>query len=197
MPSKSAGVSGVRVYPLTARRWRHLEQLFGERGACGGCWCMWWRVTRSRFDKQKGEGNRKAFKKIVASGEVPGLLAYAEGKPVAWCALSRRETYSTLQRSRILQRVDGEPVWSVVCFFVAKPFRRRGMTVKLLQAAIEYARKRGARILEGYPMEPRQTDMPAVFAFTGLAAAFRRAGFKEVVRRSETRPIMRYLIRRR
>lgn len=155
---------------------------------------MWWRLSRSQFNKQKGEGNRKGLKKIVDSGEVPGLLAYAEGEPIGWCAVAPRERFLALERSRILKRVDEEPVWSVVCFFVAKPFRQKGVTVKLLKAAVEYAQKHGAKIVEGYPIEPKKTKMPDVFAYTGLASAFRQAGFVEVLRRSETRPIMRYFI---
>jgi len=192
----------LEFHPVTVKRWKDLVSLFGERGACGGCWCMWWRLSRSQFNKQKGEGNRKALKKIVDSGEIPGILAYADGEPIGWCSVAPRERFSTLERSRILKRVvenpaeggDEKPVWSVVCFFVAKPFRRKGVTVKLLKAAVEYAKKRGAKIVEGYPIEPKKGKMPDVFANTGLASAFRQAGFVEVLRRSETRPIMRYLV---
>ena len=178
------------VHPLTPARWQDLEELFGKRGACGGCWCMWWRLKRSEFVKQKGAGNKRALKKIVDSGEVPGLLAYQKGKPIAWCAISPRERLSALERSRVLKRVDERPVWSVPCFFVAKPCRRQGVTAKLLLAAKQYARRQGAAIVEGYPVEPGKT-MPDVFAWTGFASAFRRAGFAEALRRSKKRPIMR------
>jgi GNAT superfamily N-acetyltransferase len=100
-----------------------------------------------------------------------------------------------MARSRILQPVDVQPVWSVSCLFVAKPYRRRGLSVRLLNAAADYARRRGGHIVEGYPVEPRQGDMPDPFVWTGLASAFRRAGFTEVARRSETRPIMRRELR--
>ena len=202
MLSKTTLSPILEFHPVTVKRWKDLVSLFGERGACGGCWCMWWRLSRSQFNKQKGEGNRKALKKIVDSGEIPGILAYADGEPIGWCSVAPRERFSTLERSRILKRVvenpaeggDEKPVWSVVCFFVAKPFRRKGVTVKLLKAAVEYAKKRGAKIVEGYPIEPKKGKMPDVFANTGLASAFRQAGFVEVLRRSETRPIMRYLV---
>jgi GNAT superfamily N-acetyltransferase len=156
---------------------------------------MYWIRKRSVFDKQKGAGNKRALKKKVSDGEDLGLIAYAGREPVGWCALGPRERYSVLARSRILKPVDELPVWSVVCFFVVKSFRRSGVTVELLRAAARHARKRGARILEGYPVEPKKNPMPDVFAWTGLAAAFRKAGFKEVLRRSDTRPIMRYRIR--
>jgi GNAT superfamily N-acetyltransferase len=181
-------------HPLTPERWPDLERLFGPRGACGGCWCMYWRLRRSEFDQRKGEGNRLAFKAIVKAGERPGLLAYAAGEPAGWCALSPRPAFSALERSRILKPVDDLPVWSVVCFFVAKPYRRRGVTVRLLKAAVEYAGEHGAQMVEGYPVEPKQGQTPDAFVYTGLASAFRAAGFVEVARRSETRPVMRRTI---
>ncbi|MBI4494381.1 MAG: GNAT family N-acetyltransferase [Chloroflexi bacterium] len=183
----------LEYYPLTPERWPDLEKLFGERGACGGCWCMWWRLARSAYARQRGEANKRALKVLVEAGEVPGLLVYAEGQPIAWCSVAPRTAYPTLERSRTLKRLDAEPVWSVMCFFVARPFRGQGVTVPLLAAAVAYARQHGATIVEGYPVEPRTARMPDVFASTGLASAFRKVGFLEVLRRSETRPIMRYV----
>ena len=193
MPSPSTSLD-LEIHPLTPDRWPDLETLFGERGATGGCWCMYWRLKRSEFEAGKGEGNRQAFKQVVESGQPPGLLAYAERQPVGWCALGPRADYSTLGRSRVLKPVDDQPVWSVVCFFIAKPLRRKGVTEALLRAAVEYAGERGVKIVEGYPYEPKTDRMPDVFAYTGLASTFRKVGFVEVLRRSETRPIMRYII---
>jgi GNAT superfamily N-acetyltransferase len=184
----------LEFHPLTTARWADLEKLFGERGACGGCWCMWWKLKRSDFLKQRGEGNRRALKSIVDSGVVPGILAYAEGEPVGWCAVAPREAYPALERSRVLKRVDDKQVWSVVCFFVAKHFRGKGATLKLLEAALKYVREHGGKIVEGYPIEPKKGRISNASAYTGLASTFRKAGFVEVARRSENRPIMRFLI---
>jgi GNAT superfamily N-acetyltransferase len=193
MSSTHVDIPDLEFRPLTPERWADLEDLFGERGACGGCWCMWWRLKRSEFMRQRGDANKRAMKKIVDSGEVPGILAYASGDPIAWCSVAPRQAYPTLERSRLLKRLDDKPVWSIVCFFVAKPFRGKGVTIKLLEAATKYARKRGGKIVEGYPKEPQKGKIPDAFAYTGLASAFRRAGFVEVLRRSETRPIMRQI----
>jgi|SRR5579885_2212340 len=191
MPArKSAPSLKLTIEPVTPERWDDLELLFGERGACAGCWCMWWRLPRAKFVAQKGEANRKALKRIVASAEIPGLIAYHEGEPIGWCALAPRSAYPRLANSRILQPIDEQPVWSVTCFFVARPFRRRGVTGKLLRAAIDHARRSGARVLEGYPVDPK-AEGADTFLYTGLASAFLAAGFKEVARRSPTRPIMR------
>lgn len=187
-------VSELTFYPLTSERWIDLEKLFGEQGACDGCWCMWWRLKRSQFMQQKGERNKMALKNLVDSGEIPGILAYANGEPIGWCSIAPREVYASLNRSRVLKRVNDELVWSIVCFFIAKPFRGLGLTEKLLKAAIEHARKHGATIVEGYPIEPKKGRVPDAFAYTGLASTFRKVGFFEVIRRSETRPIMRYII---
>jgi GNAT superfamily N-acetyltransferase len=184
----------VDYLPLTSERWPDFEKLFGERGACGGCWCMWWRLKRSEYERQKGEGNRKAMKDIVDKGEIPGILAYVKGTPVAWCSIAPRSQFSMLSRSRILKQIDEKPVWSIVCFFIKKGWRNRGLSIKLLSKAIEYVKKQGGQVVEGYPIEPKKDRMPDVFASTGLASAFRQVGFIECARRSETRPIMRYQI---
>ena len=195
--SENAPLPALKILPLTPARWGDLELLFGERGACGGCWCMYWRLTRSEYEKKKGLGNKKALRRIVDSGRPPGLLAYAGGKPVAWCAVGPRGIYPVLERSRILARIDDEPTWSVTCFFVVRPFRRQGITFQLLKAAVDFAGRKGARVVEGYPVEPKKGSLPDVFAYTGLPSAYRKAGFVEVLRRSETRPIMRYFVGRR
>jgi GNAT superfamily N-acetyltransferase len=178
-------------HPLTPERWSDLEKLFGPRGACGGCWCMWWRLARSEFTKLKGTGNRRAFRKIVESRAEPGILAYHDGEPVGWCAIAPRAQYPVIERSRTLKAIDDQRVWSVSCFFIARPFRGQGVAEALLQAAVKFARQKGAKIVEGYPVEARKGRLPDAFAWTGVPPIFQAAGFREVARRSPTRPIMR------
>ena len=186
--------SHLVVKPLTAGRWSDFETLFGPRGACGGCWCMWWRETHAEFERRKGEGNKRAMRRIISLGEVPGIIGYLEGEPVAWCSVTPRERFPRLERSRILKRIDEEPAWSVVCFYIAKQYRKLGLSLMMLEEAVRYAASNGARIVEGYPVEPKKGSTADVFAYTGLARVFRSAGFSEVARRSETRPFMRFLI---
>ena len=188
----------AKIVPLTPGRWKDFEKLFGPRGACAGCWCMEPRQTRAEWERLKGDKNRRAMKRLVDKGErPPGLLAYVGREPVGWISIEPREAFSKLERSRILQPVDDKPVWSIVCFFVDKRYRRQGLSVALIEGAVEYARKKGARIIEGYPVEPKKDDVPPVFVFTGLAGAYRQARFQEVARRSPTRPIMRRAVRPR
>ena len=157
---------------------------------------MAWRLAPKTFKAGKGRRNRLALKRLVAAGRPLGVLAYVDRKPVGWCAVSPRSEYSFLERSRVLRPVDEEEVWSVSCFFVLKPFRRHGVSVALLAAAVALAGRRGAQIVEGYPVVPSKAALPDVFLWTGTAAAFERAGFRAVARRSSARPIMRYLLRR-
>jgi GNAT superfamily N-acetyltransferase len=188
---KSGAALKLGIAPLTPARWNDFEALFGTRGACGGCWCMWWRLTHAEFERDKGEKNKLAMKALVESGEIPGVIAYESGEPVAWCSVAPRGRFTRLSRSRILKPVDDEPVWSIVCFFIAKRVRRRGVSLALLNEAVRYAAGQGAGIVEGYPVEPKKGKIADVFAYTGLASVFKKAGFEEVTRRSEIRPIMR------
>lgn len=155
---------------------------------------MWFRLKRSEFQKKKGEGNKAAMKSIVNSGKIPGILAYHGNRAIGWCSVAPREDFSALERSRIMRPIDDQPVWSIVCFYVRKDYRNKGVTQELLRAAIGYVAKARGKIVEGYPVEPRKDRMPDVFVFYGLASAFKKEGFVECERRSETRPIMRYYI---
>ena len=184
----------LKFRPATPSRWADIQELFGERGACGGCWCMFWRVPRKDFDSGKGEGNKSALKKIVTAGRKPGIIAYLGKEPIGWCAVARREDYIALERSRILKPLDYKSVWSISCLFIKKPYRRQGVSAQLLRAAVDFAASRGAKVVEGYPVEPSMEKMPDPFLWHGIPSAFKTAGFKEVLRRSKSRPIMRFEI---
>lgn len=189
---RGARARGKRVYrPATADQWPDLEALFGERGACGGCWCMVWRLPRAEYEAGKSGGNRKALRKLTRGRVPPGILAYEGDEAIGWCAVAPREAYSYFERSRVLRPLDDEPVWSVSCLFVAKPYRWQGVSSELLREAVRFAGKHGARIVEGYPVIPSSAAMPAVFAWTGTYSAFVAAGFVEAGRHSDKRPIMR------
>lgn len=186
----------IEILPLIKERWGDFELLFGPRGACAGCWCVYWKLSRREFTAGQGERNRNAQKEIVYKGIVPGLLAYVDGIPVGWIAVEPRGNYPTLENSGILKSPDEIPVWSVTCFFVDKKFRNLGLTIELLNAAISHVRKNGGKVVEGYPIDPKEGKRPSpLFVYTGLVSAFRKSGFIEVCRRSETRPIMRYEIK--
>ena len=188
--------AGLRFLPLTPDRLPDLEALFGPRGACAGCWCMWWKRSRADWTRGKGRGNRDAMRRQVRGGTVPGILAFDAEGPAGWCAVEPRGAYPRLAGSRTLAPVDDEPVWSITCFFVARRARRTGVTTALLAAVEAHVQAAGGRILEGYPVDPRGATADA-WLYTGLASTFERAGFTEVARRSPTRPVMRKVLRPR
>lgn len=186
--------SVFEFHPLTKDRWFDFVTLFGKRGAYGGCWCMWWRETRTEFDRNQGDGNRDRMKKIVSSGMVPGILAYVDGQPAGWCSVAPRQDYSSLNRSRILKPIDDEPVWSIVCFFVGKPFRGQSLSEMLISAAIKFVADNGGSILEAYPTMPRGRRLPTISTFMGFPSVFEKVGFVQVAWPSDARAIMRYYI---
>ena len=181
-------------HPLTKKRWPDFERLFGAHGAYCGCWCMYWRGTRREFGARQGEGNRKAMKKIVDSGQVPGILAYAGGEPVGWCSVGPRGDFPSLNRSPVLKPLDELPVWSIVCFYIAKGYRGKGLAQDLVRAAVGYARRNGGRIVEAYPTEPRGRSLAPVSSYMGVPSVFLRAGFVECARPSKCKTVMRYYI---
>src|SRR6185369_7349958 len=185
---KSSPKTKLFVEPLDASNWNDFELLFGERGACGGCWCMSWRLMRSEFDAGKGAKNKSAMKRLVRKGEPTGLLAYDGDQPVGWLSMAPREEFVRLQTSRVLRPVDDLPVWSLPCLFIAKEWRRKGVSVILLRAAIQHAKQNGISILEGYPEEPYDENIPAAFAWKGIPSSFKKAGFVVAEQRTPKKP---------
>lgn len=177
--------------PLTSENWKDIEKLFGEDSICRSCWCMWWRQSSSEWQKRRGSDRKEALKTIVGQGKIPGILAYSDGHPIGWCSISPREEFHRLERSRTLKRIDNQPVWSVVCFFVVKHFRGKGISTKLLEAAVKHAGKQGAEIIEGYPSRSEERLQDTV-VYTGLASMFLKVGFIDLGSISKTRTIMRY-----
>jgi GNAT superfamily N-acetyltransferase len=187
----------LEVHPLTKKRWGDLVELFGRPGAsiARGCWCVYYRKSGGPSGIGRSEDNRKALNALVDRGIVPGLIGYVEGRPVGWVSLGPREHYAKLRRSPVMKPVDDKPVWSIVCFFVDAKARGKGVSEALLKAAIEYARLQGATLLEAYPVD-KDTRSNADFMWFGAKPMYDRAGFKEVARRKETRPVVRKAVRR-
>ena len=187
----ASGASSLVVRALTPSRLAALEELFGPKGGCGGCWCMWWRFPASVYERQKGEANHDSLRDLVARRRPVGVLGYLGRRAVGWCAIAPRADLPRLDASRVLAPVDDEPVWSVGCFLIARDVRGSGHSVALLEGALEFATSKGARWVEGYGHDPGPERYSATFAWTGFAETFRRAGFVEVARRSPKRPIFR------
>ncbi len=183
----------LKVAPLARENWQKFEQLFGSRGACANCWCMYYRLKKQDFTRGKlDQGNKKAMKKLVWRGRPTGVIGFYHGEPVAWCAFAPRQDFMKIENSRVHKRIDAEPAWSIPCFFVAKKYRRQGVSVAMLEALIAYAKRKKIKIIEAYPVIPTQETLPDAFAWVGLYKSFARAGFKVVDRTSKNRPMVRF-----
>jgi GNAT superfamily N-acetyltransferase len=181
----------LAIRPLTPDLWPALEDLFGENGACNGCWCMYGRIG-SAYRRRPREENRGDFKKVVERGPPPGLLAFKGDPAVGWCQLTPRDAVPWLDRTWRLARVDDVPVWSLSCLYVRKGHRRQGITSALIEAALQAAKDAGAPALEAYPFDAAVSPSASG---SGYASTFARAGFQTIARRTPARPIMRHDLR--
>jgi GNAT superfamily N-acetyltransferase len=193
--SEMIAKDNLKFASLNRSNWHDFEKLLGARGGCGGCWCMSWRLPHAKFVQQKGNANKLAMQQLIERGEQVGVITYLDDTPVGWCAIAPREVYVKLERSRVLKKIDDEPVWSITCFFVAKNFRRQGLSVEILKGVIAYCAKKGVKIIEAYPIVPYSNNMPAAFAWTGMLSSFQKAGFSQAKSWSKARPIMRYFLK--
>lgn len=197
MGAKAA--SELDIVPVTPDRWRDLEKLFGpDRGATSGCWCMWWRLTRTAW-RQMPKAERKArLRKVVTSGPPVGLLAFRGDEPVGWVQVAPRRATPTFNTSPVAApsdpRDDLDRVWAITCFYIAASGRRTGLADALAAAAVEHAFAHGAAAIEACPKEPE--GRAGGDLFMGIPSVFRRLAFREVARRTPARPLMR-LERRR
>lgn len=181
------------IAPLTADRWADFERLFGPNGACGGCWCMWWRVTAKEFEAGT-DVNRERMRALVDERPT-GLLAYEDGVPVGWCSVGPRGEFGRIERSRDLAAPadDGVALWSIVCFYIAPGRRGWGIGRALLDAAVEFAAANGADVVEGYAVDPTRRKFGNAELYTGTVAMFEAAGFERV---HQAKPTSRIVMRR-
>ncbi len=193
--NESIGEKELTIEPLSKKNWGKFIELFGVKGACGNCWCMYYRLAKTDFQEGKvDEGNKNAMKELVWDNRPTGLMAMYQDRAIAWCAFAPREDFSKLARSRVHKRIDDKAVWSIPCFFIHKDFRRKGVSVLLLKGVIKYAKQNRIKIVEAYPTIPTQDVLPDTFAWIGLYKSFEKAGFEIVDRTSKNRPMVRYYL---
>jgi GNAT superfamily N-acetyltransferase len=143
---------------------------------------MFFRRSSTEMAAAKAVENREALRGLAGADPPPGLLAYDGAEPVGWVGLGPRSGFERLVRSRFLRPVDDLPAWSVVCFFVSRRSRGRGIARALLEGAVAYAREHGAPAVEGYARDPGGGRLSADGAFTGTVSLFRGVGFREAAR---------------
>jgi GNAT superfamily N-acetyltransferase len=181
----------IKFEPLSSSNWPQFEELMGEKGGWGGCWCMWFRLSKKEFDANKFAGNKNLIKKIVKTGKPTGLIASIDKQPVGWIAFAPREDYIRIENSRSLKRIDEKPVWAITCFFIKKEFRKQGFSTRLIRGVIEYARKEKIKTLEAYPVIPYSDKAPASFLWTGILSSFLENNFTIVQMNGKTKAMVR------
>ena len=170
----------ITTVDVTPNSWKHIEELFGSNGACGGCWCMSWRVAKNeKLEDIKGTEAKKRFKKLITSGKAHGALAFLGDEVIGWCSFDKRIDYLKLDRAPSLKCDDAKDVWSIPCFFIKKGFRGKGVATALLKHSVNSLQQRGVKIIEGYPVR-LEKELPAAFVWTGTLSLFEKAGFTVV-----------------
>ncbi len=154
--------------PVTAETVSDFEQLFAAKGSPNWCWCMAWRATPAEIKDSKSPARRQQILDRIAAGTPAGLLAYERDHPIAWVSVAPKSTFRGLGGTE-----DEYRVWSLTCMFVPRARRGEGLSAKLIEAAADYARQNGARLLEAYPVDP---DSPS-YRHMGFVASFEKLGF--------------------
>ncbi|AEG45635.1 GNAT family N-acetyltransferase [Isoptericola variabilis] len=190
------------VVPANEAPWEDLQAVLGERGEAHRCQCQWFRATAAEWKSLGFQERAGRLREQTRCGEpgaatTSGLVAYLDGTPVGWCAVEPRPAYRHLRSMRVPwagrdEDPDDDGVWAVVCFVTRTGYRRRGVSAALAAAAVEHARSRGARAVEGYPLElaPGTTSAWGEL-YVGARSVFLDAGFRELSRPSKRRSVMR------
>ncbi len=192
----------LRIVPANQAACADLQAIFGERGDAAGCQCQWFKMPRSEWrSTNRAERAARLHEQTACAhpeaSTTTGLVAYLDDEPVGWCAVEPRTAYPRLLTARVPwtgreEDKSDEGVWAVTCFVTRAGFRRRGISRALARAAVEYARDRGARAVEGYPidLQPNSKRGPNEL-FVGTSSVFADVGFSEVSRPTAERVVMR------
>jgi GNAT superfamily N-acetyltransferase len=197
-----ASTDGIVIVPANEASWEDLQAVFGTRGDPARCQCQWFKIPNRDWSSVPVEEKAHRLREQTEcghpeSGSTSGLVAYLDGEPVGWCAVEPRTEYPRLLTKRIpwagrSEDRSDDTVWSVTCFVTRAGFRKRGVSAALARAAVDFARERGARAIEAYPMvtHPDQ-EVSWGELYVGSRSVFARAGFTEVSRPTSRRLVMR------
>ena len=160
---------------------------------------MFHRQTSAEFQAAAGTKNRAEMKSLVERRKTPGLLAYVDGEPVGWVSIAPRAQFGRIERSPLFKNRDGDEsskeMWSITCFFIHRNHRGKGIASALVTSAVDFACRKGARVVEGYPLDPaHKAKWSSADAYIGTLDMFLAAGFEEVERRKPLRPLVRYYV---
>jgi GNAT superfamily N-acetyltransferase len=175
-----------RFEPVTAQRGADLDAFSRGHGKFRYCSCMRWRLASAQYQKIGRDGRAAALGELVDAGQPVGVLAYQGEQAVGWCSIAPRDGYAGVLASRVIPRLPGAGVWSVVCFFLAAQARHRGLLPLLLEAACAHGAQSGARIAEAYPWPGG-----ASYRYMGTRELYLAAGFHDMPVPDGCRPVMR------
>ncbi|MDW4572207.1 GNAT family N-acetyltransferase [Microbacterium sp. M3] len=181
-------MASIIIEQATPDRFDDAQHALSGGGDGRGCQCQWWMMPNSRWQQTSQQERQTMLRDELAAGPPPALIAYVDGEAVGWVRIGPRTRQVRIGRTRHFathseEPWDDETVWSVSCFVVRKEFRKQGLNARLLAAAIDYARARGARVIEAYPLDPDAgRKIASNELFHGVVATFAQAGFREVAR---------------
>ena len=193
--------AALRIVPANEASFEDLQTIFGTRGEASRCQCQRYKLRpREAFRSFPVEERAQRLREQTDCGHpeseaTSGLVAYLGAEPVGWCAVEPRPRYIGMVRNnrvpwegRDEDKAD-ESVWAVTCLFTRAGFRKRGISRALARAAVGFARDRGARALEGYPMTTKNAILEELHV--GTERVFADAGLTEVGRPTLRRAVMR------
>ena len=186
--------SNLKLQPLTVDNWHLFEEVMGEKGGCGGCWCMYFKLSAKDFPNDKYEGHKGRMYDLVKAAKPTGLIATYNKRAVGWIAFAPRKDYIRIENSRAFKRIDDKPVWSITCFFIKKEFRKMGLSEQMVKGIVDYARKKKIKTLEAYPAIPYSDKVPPPFLWVGILSAFTKNGFEVVQQNGKSRTMVRLCV---
>jgi GNAT superfamily N-acetyltransferase len=187
----------MRLAEITPAAWPVFEELFGPAGIQGGCWCSYFRMHSREYAGTNSAARRAFVRDAVDRGEPFGLVAVDDDHPVGWISVSPRQCFRRLEQSTVARPEPGHDpsgTWSVVCFYISRAARGRGLATTMLHGATAYAARNGATAVEGYPIDTTDRRVPVADLYYGTLSTFLRAGFEFIERRGPRRVLVRKIV---
>jgi GNAT superfamily N-acetyltransferase len=189
----------IEILPATGDRFDDAERAL-DSGDGPECQCQWWLLPNGPWKAASVDDRTEMFRAEIAGDRPPGLIAYVDGEPAGWVRVGRRTTQARLARTRDVtgsttEPLDDDTVWAVTCFVVRKEHRGRGLMNDLLDAAVQAARAGGARVVEGYPLDPAAAKRSSNELYRGTVSVFEDAGFTVVDRPKPDRALVSLTLR--
>ncbi|WP_375384593.1 GNAT family N-acetyltransferase [uncultured Microbacterium sp.] len=184
----------IIIAPATADRTDDADHALTGGGDGASCRCQWWTITNAEFQATTVDDKVEMLRDEMRGDPAPGLIAYVDGEAAGWVRVGRRDALRRIPRTRELaeatQPWDDPSIWAISCFVVRKEYRGIGLTARLLEAAVDFARSHGAATIEGYPIDTSAGKKSPNNLFRGVLSVFAAAGFHEIARPKPDRAIV-------